>query len=154
MEVHERPDGLVVVNDAYNANPDSMRSALETLARMGERADRRTVAVLGAMRELGASAEEEHRAVGELAHRLGIDRVLVVGDGAGGVYDALIARRGDDGTTRHVETVEQASAWLRDNVAGPDVVLVKASRSGRLERVAEELTERQVDTDEGEEPGP
>ena len=54
MELHERADGLVVVNDAYNANPDSMRAALETLARMGQRSGRRTVAVLGAMLELGA----------------------------------------------------------------------------------------------------
>ena len=139
MEVVERPDGLVVVNDAYNANPDSMRAALETLARMGARGDRRTVAVLGEMRELGGSAAEEHRAVGVLAHELGIDKVLVVGDGARGVYDALVELRGDDGTTRHVDTVDEAGAWLRKNVSGPDAVLVKASRSGRLERVAEEL---------------
>ena len=139
MEVVERPDGLVVVNDAYNANPDSMRAALETLARMGARGDRRTVAVLGEMRELGGSAAEEHRAVGVLAHELGIDKVLVVGDGARGVYDALVELRGEDGTTRHVDTVDEAGAWLRENVSGPDAVLVKASRSGRLERVAEEL---------------
>ncbi len=139
MEVVERPDGLVVVNDAYNANPDSMRAALETLARMGARGDRRTVAVLGEMRELGGSAAEEHRAVGLLAHELGIDKVLVVGDGARGVYDALVELRGEDGTTRHVDTVDEAGAWLRKNVSGPDAVLVKASRSGRLERVAEEL---------------
>ena len=95
--------------------------------------------VLGEMRELGGSAAEEHRAVGVLAHELGIDKVLVVGDGARGVYDALVELRGDDGTTRHVDTVDEAGAWLRKNVSGPDAVLVKASRSGRLERVAEEL---------------
>ena len=65
MELHERADGLAVINDAYNANPDSVRSALETLERIG-RAGRRTVAVLGEMRELGASADEEHRQVGLL----------------------------------------------------------------------------------------
>ena len=84
MELHERADGLVVVNDAYNANPDSMRAALETLARMGRAPGRRTVAVLGEMRELGADAEEEHRQVGLLADRLGIDVVVVVGSGREG----------------------------------------------------------------------
>ena len=139
MEVHERADGVVVVNDAYNANPDSMLAALETLGRMGERGGRRTIAVLGEMRELGASAEEEHRALGALAHRLGIDQVVVVGPGARAIHEALVEERGEDGTTRHVETVEQAGEWLRENVAGPDVVLVKASRAGRLERVADML---------------
>jgi UDP-N-acetylmuramoyl-tripeptide--D-alanyl-D-alanine ligase len=145
MEVHERSDGLVVVNDAYNANPDSMVAALETLARMGQRGGRRTVAVLGEMRELGASADDEHRVIGALAHRLGIDEVVTVGDGARGIHEAVVDARGGDGTARRVETVEQASEWLRDNVAGPDVVLVKASRALRLERVAETLL--------GEDPG-
>jgi UDP-N-acetylmuramoyl-tripeptide--D-alanyl-D-alanine ligase len=149
MEVHERADGLVVVNDAYNANPDSMVAALETLARMGTRGERRTIAVLGEMRELGASADDEHRAVGELAHRLGIHDVVVVGEGAHAIHEALLQRRGEDGTTRHVETVERAAEWLRDNVAGPDVVLVKASRAVRLERVAEML----LGDDPGEEAG-
>jgi UDP-N-acetylmuramoyl-tripeptide--D-alanyl-D-alanine ligase len=147
MEVHERSDGLVVLNDAYNANPDSMASALETLARMGQRGGRRTVAVLGEMRELGASAEDEHRAIGALAQRLGIDEVVVVGAGAHGIHDALVEARGDDGTTRQADTVERAGEWLRENVSGPDVVLVKASRAGRLERVADLLLH------EGEEPG-
>ena len=152
MEVHERSDGLVVLNDAYNANPDSMASALETLARMGEVGGRRTVAVLGEMRELGAGAAEEHRAVGALTHRLGIDEVVVVGDGAGPIHDAVVEARGD-GTTRQVGTVDDAAAWLRENVAGPDVVLVKASRAGRLERVADLLLEEDRLQDEGEESG-
>ena len=145
MELHERSDGLVVVNDAYNANPDSMRAALETLARMGT--GRRHVAVLGEMRELGESSEEEHRAVGALAHRLGIDQVVVVGAGARGVYDALVGLRGEDGTTRQVGGVDEAAAWLRENVAGPDVVLVKASRSEQLERVAQVLVSDDGDRD-------
>jgi UDP-N-acetylmuramoyl-tripeptide--D-alanyl-D-alanine ligase len=145
MELHERSDGLAVINDAYNANPDSMRSALETLARIG-RSGRRTVAVLGEMRELGGTAEEEHRQVGLLLARLGIDVVVVVGPGARAVYDALLGagptegRRNDgQATTRYVETATEAGEWLRENVAGPDVVLVKASRSGRLETVADVL---------------
>jgi UDP-N-acetylmuramoyl-tripeptide--D-alanyl-D-alanine ligase len=140
MELHERADGLAVINDAYNANPDSMRSALETLARIG-RSGRRTVAVLGEMRELGGTADEEHRQVGLLLGQLGIDVVVVVGSGARGVYDALIADGAADkhAATRWVETATEAEEWLRENVAGPDVVLVKASRSGQLETVAEML---------------
>ncbi len=145
MEVHERADGVVVVNDAYNANPDSMRAALETLARMGTA--RRTIAVLGEMRELGESAPEEHRTVGAAAHALGIDVVLVVGEGARGIRDALVEARGEDGTTRQVGTVDEASAWLSENVAGSDIVLVKASRSGRLERVADSLVAGTVSAD-------
>jgi UDP-N-acetylmuramoyl-tripeptide--D-alanyl-D-alanine ligase len=144
MQLLERPDGLVVINDAYNANPDSMRAALETLARMGS--GRRTVAVLGEMRELGAESHEEHRQVGLLADRLGIDLVVVVGPGTEGLYDALVEVRGEDDRTRHADTTTQAGEWLRENVAAPDVVLVKASRGGRLERVADMLIEH------GEEP--
>ena len=151
MELHERADGLVVINDAYNANPDSMRSALETLARMGS-SGRRTVAVLGEMRELGGTAEEEHRQVGLLLGRLGIDAAVVVGPGARGVYDALVDDAADLGhvTTRYVETATEAGEWLRENVAGPDVVLVKASRSGRLETVVDMLVGDQADDEAGD----
>ena len=111
MEVHERADGLVVVNDAYNANPDSMAAALETLARMGERAGRRTVAVLGEMRELGGSAAggapRGRRARAASGHRRGRGRRATA---PGAIYDALVDARGDDGTTRHVDTVEQAGS--------------------------------------------
>jgi len=137
MQLMERPDGLVVINDAYNANPDSMRAALETLASMGSA--RRTVAVLGEMLELGAESDEEHRQLGLLADRLGIDVVVVVGAGTKGLYDALVEVRGADGRTRHVDTTTEAGDWLSENVAGPDVVLIKASRGGRLERVADML---------------
>ena len=70
----------------------------------------------------------------------GIDEVVVVGAGADGIHEGLVAARGGDRTTRQVDTVERAGEWLRENVAGPDVVLVKASRGGRLERVADMLT--------------
>ncbi len=155
MEVHERPDGLVVVNDAYNANPDSMRSALETLARMGR--ERRTVAVLGEMRELGETSAEEHRAIGLLAAELGIDDVVAVGEGARAVHEALDPDEGEEGhgattatRSRLVAGVDEAVAWLRENVGGPDVVLVKASRSGGLEQVADQLV---ADTGSAARPG-
>ena len=83
MEVHERADGVTVIDDAYNANPDSMRAALKALAAIGRgRPGARTLAVLGEMRELGASAREEHDAVGRLAVRLDIHQLLVVGEAA------------------------------------------------------------------------
>jgi UDP-N-acetylmuramoyl-tripeptide--D-alanyl-D-alanine ligase len=137
MQLQERPDGLILINDAYNANPDSMRAALETLAAVGRRSGRRTVAVLGEMRELGAASVEEHAAVGRLAHQLGIASVLVIGEPARPILTALREERGDDGTTHHVDTVDGATTWVRQNVSGSDVVLVKASRGDGLERVAE-----------------
>lgn len=154
MQLLERRDGLIVINDAYNANPDSMQAALHTLARLGGQG-RRTIAVLGEMRELGDQAEEEHRQVGLLADRLDVDLVLIVGEGARGVHDALVELRGRDTRTRHVDTTTQAGEWLRENVGGPDVVLIKASRGERLERVADILLADQNDEGrEGEEPVP
>ena len=130
MELAERADGLVVINDAYNANPDSMRAALHTLHDIGRRSGRRTIAVLGEMRELGSAAVEEHAAVGDLADTLAIDQVLVVGVEAAAIRGKV---------TRHVASVTDALVWLRQNVQRDDVVLVKASRGARLERVAEGL---------------
>ena len=81
MEVTERPDGVTVVNDAYNANPESMRAALRALVGDG-RGGRRTWAVLGEMLELGDESRAEHDAVGRLAVRLDVDRLVAVGAGA------------------------------------------------------------------------
>lgn len=145
MELHERADGLVVVNDAYNANPDSMRAALETLAEIGRRSGRATRAVLGEMRELGPSGEEEHRAVGRLVRELGIDQVHVVGDGA----RAICAT---DETAVFHASVGEAIEAVRKNVVGTEIVLVKASRAAGLERVAEALLDE--GPDEGKEASP
>ena len=147
MEVHDRPDGLTVVNDAYNANPESMRAALETLAAMGRRSGRRTVAVLGVMRELGAAADVEHARLGRLTQELGIDTVVVVGEGA----REIVSGRSD---AYFAPSRDEATAWLRDNVAGPDVVLVKASRAGALEVLAQELLDERTDKDGEVEAGP
>ncbi len=132
MELHERADGLIVINDAYNANPDSMRAGLETLAGIGRRTGRRTVAVLGEMRELGETSEAEHAELGRLARELGIGEVFVVGEGARSIltgYD----------TAGFVGTVHDAVRVVRNNVDGTDVVLVKASRAAGLDVVAEAL---------------
>ena len=130
MELRERPDGLVVVNDAYNANPDSMRAALETLAGIGRRTGRRTVAVLGEMLELGDESDAEHGRVGDLVRELGIGLLIKVG---------WSARRYGGADSPQATSVDEAVELVRNNVVGTDVVLVKASRAAGLERVAAAL---------------
>jgi UDP-N-acetylmuramoyl-tripeptide--D-alanyl-D-alanine ligase len=137
MEVVETSSGVTVVNDAYNANPDSMAAALRALKAMS--AGRRTWAVLGVMAELGDATGDAHRTIGRLAATLGISRVLAVGPVAAGVAESA-----DEGRQTTAETVADADAairLLRKNVQAGDVVLVKASRSAGLERVAEALVE-------------
>ena len=140
MEVTERPDGVTVVNDAYNANPDSMRAALKTLAVMGA-GTRRTVAVLGPMAELGDDAQDAHMDLGRLAVRLDVDQLVVVGPDAGGIHAGAVLEGSWGSESIHVDDVDAAVAVLRTALAPGDVVLVKASRSAGLERVATALLE-------------
>ena len=145
MEVTERPDGLVVVNDAYNANPESMRAALDTLAGMGARSGRRTVAVLGEMFELGAGAVEAHRDVGVYAAEVGVDVLVTVGAAAGVMGEGFAAAvQALEGGGVSVPTAgrDAAADWLRHNVSAADVVLVKASRGAALELIADVLIEQ------------
>jgi UDP-N-acetylmuramoyl-tripeptide--D-alanyl-D-alanine ligase len=137
MEAFETPDGLRVVNDAYNANPTSMAAALKAARWMAGSA--RCVAVLGYMAELGPIEAEEHLRVGELVARLGIDGLVVVGAEARLIAQGA-AREGVEPERIVVcEDVGQAAGSAR-RFAGPgDLVLVKASRIARLERVSEEL---------------
>jgi len=141
MEVTERPDGVTVVNDAYNANPDSMRAALKTLAVLGASGptNRRTVAVLGEMLELGATSRDEHDAVGRLAVRLNVSRLVVVGEGARPIHLGAGLEGSWSGESVFVPDVEAAVEFLRGDVGPGDVVLVKASRAAGLERVAQAL---------------
>jgi UDP-N-acetylmuramoyl-tripeptide--D-alanyl-D-alanine ligase len=131
-EESELPGGGLLINDAYNANPLSMRAALEYL---GERAGRRRrVAVLGDMAELGAGAPDYHREVGEAAAEAGVDALLAVGPLAKGYLDGGVAGR-------WAADVEEALEQLDDFVRSGDVVLVKASRAVGLEAVAAALTQ-------------
>jgi UDP-N-acetylmuramoyl-tripeptide--D-alanyl-D-alanine ligase len=140
MELTETPSGVIVLNDAYNANPDSMRAALETLADLGRRRPgSRTVAVLGEMRELGDSADPEHEAVGTLAAVLGIDLLVVVGEPARSVHTGAVASSAWGGEAVWVPDVDAARAAVEGVVRPGDVVLVKASRAVGLERVGEAL---------------
>jgi UDP-N-acetylmuramoyl-tripeptide--D-alanyl-D-alanine ligase len=137
MAVTTRPDGVVVVNDAYNSNPDSVRAALHALAAM-RRPGAGTWAVLGEMLELGEAAAAEHTAVGELAARLGIDHLVAVGEGARPAL-AAVAHAGSGTEPAWAPDAESGLALLRDGVAPGDVVLVKASRAIGLDRLAEAL---------------
>jgi UDP-N-acetylmuramoyl-tripeptide--D-alanyl-D-alanine ligase len=123
MDVH--PGRFTVVNDAYNANPQSVDAALRAVARM----EGRSVAVLGPMAELGSVCEREHRRMGELAQALGFDELLVVGVDHGYALGA-------PGLVRNATDSEDAADTLYRTLRPGDVVLVKASRSAGLEQLA------------------
>ncbi len=134
MEVTERTDGVLVVNDAYNANPESMRAALTALTAMSR--GRRSWAVLGHMAELGPHADAEHDALGRVAGRLGVDRLVVVGPDAAGVHAGALAEPSWHGESVHVPDAAAALDLLRRELRPGDIVLVKASRAAGLEQVA------------------
>lgn len=140
MELHELPNGVIVINDAYNANPESMRGALRALAAMGSQ--RRTWAILGEMRELGDAAVEEHDAIGRLAVRLDIAKLVAVGD-MGKLIQMGAAHEGSWGEEAvHVRDLDAAVDYVTDRWEPGDVILVKASRSIGLDRVAQSLIDR------------
>jgi UDP-N-acetylmuramoyl-tripeptide--D-alanyl-D-alanine ligase len=149
MEVTERPDGVTVVNDAYNANPDSVRAALKALAAMGrapgpDGGRRRTWAVLGEMLELGEDSAAEHDSLGRLAVRLDISRLVAVGEGARPLHQGASHEGSWGEESAWVPDLEAALELLRSDLAPGDVVLVKASRSVGLERLAAQLLESPI----------
>ncbi|MGC0414846.1 UDP-N-acetylmuramoyl-tripeptide--D-alanyl-D-alanine ligase [Embleya sp. AB8] len=138
MEVTRRDDGVTVVNDAYNANPESMRAALKALVAMA--GGKRTFAVLGEMRELGETSLTEHDAIGRLAVRLNIHKLVAVGGREAAWIDMGAKNEGSWGEESVlVPDVEAAVELLRGELAPGDVVLVKASRGVALERLADAL---------------
>ena len=139
MEVSTTPQGVTVVNDSYNANPESMRAALRALAAMGRGA--RTFAVLGEMKELGTDSIAEHDAIGRLAVRLDISRTIAVGEGARALYLGAAQEGSWDGEALWAPDAAGALELLRAQLRPGDVVLVKASRSVGLEQIAEQLGE-------------
>lgn len=139
MEVHERPDGVIVVNDAYNANPESTRAALKALVAMGK--GRRTWAVLGEMKEIGDTSVDEHDAIGRLAVRLDVQRLIAVGEGARPVHLGASHEGSWGNESTWVPDAESALSLLRAEIQPGDVVLVKASRSIGLDVVATGLLE-------------
>ena len=139
METTATPRGVRVVNDAYNANPESVAAALKTARWMAS--DGRLIAVLGQMAELGAIAAEEHERVGELAARLHVDRLITIGPEAKAIAVAGV-REGVE--PENVADYDDADGALTDVLGvarDGDVVLVKGSRVAGLERLAARLVE-------------
>lgn len=134
MEVTRGRDGIVLVNDAYNSNPESARAALDALALLD--VPGRRIAVLGEMRELGATSAAEHRRLGEHAAALGLDLIVTVGAAVGTTAEAALARGVP--VLRAPDAAAAADVVSATATAG-DAVLVKASRAVGLEVVAEAL---------------
>ena len=138
MELRERPDGVLVINDSYNANPESMRAAIDALAHI-TRAGRRGFAVLGHMAELGDIATPSHEEAGHLAARARVAGLIAVGEEARSVIDGARAEPGWHGEALAVPDAETAIAVLRNQLRPGDVVLVKASKAAGLWEVADGL---------------
>ena len=132
-------DPVTVINDAYNASPDSMAAALKALVQI---APGRSVAVLGAMTELGETAGEEHDRVGLLVVRLNIGQLVVVGPDAKRVHLAAIAQGSWDGESVFAETMEEAEALLEQLVRPGDTILVKSSNSAGLRHLGDRVGAR------------
>jgi UDP-N-acetylmuramoyl-tripeptide--D-alanyl-D-alanine ligase len=138
MEVTRLPDGVTIVNDAYNANPDSMRAAIAALATMAR--GRRGFAVLGHMTELGDDADRLHEEVGAAAAGAGLAGLIVVGEEAAPMLAGAKAVPSWPGELLSVPDAAAAVLAVRERARDGDVVLVKASHSIGLERVALALT--------------
>jgi UDP-N-acetylmuramoyl-tripeptide--D-alanyl-D-alanine ligase len=138
MELHDRSDGVTVINDSYNANPDSMRAALRTLAELGS-TGRSTWAVLGDMLELGDLAPEEHAAIGRYAAEVGIENLIAIGEHAARITRA--ASQAGLPSPRAVALADKsdAAALVTAGLRPGDVVLVKASRAIALDTVADDI---------------
>jgi UDP-N-acetylmuramoyl-tripeptide--D-alanyl-D-alanine ligase len=137
MERTERADGVTVINDAYNANPESMRAALRTLADLGR--GRRTWAVLGAMLELGPDSIREHTAVGTQVVRLNISRLVVVGREARALYVSAVQEGSWGDECVFAETVEDAYSLLDAELQPGDLVLFKSSNSVGLRHLGDRI---------------
>jgi UDP-N-acetylmuramoyl-tripeptide--D-alanyl-D-alanine ligase len=145
MEVTERADGVTVVNDAYNANPDSMGAALRALRAMrgsaGSGSQRRAWAVLGEMFELGADTRTEHERVGAVAVSECVDRLVLVGAGAGPIGEGAEAAGMPPAHLAYVADTDAAYALLRQNLRPGDVVLFKSSRDAGLRWLGDRVAE-------------
>jgi UDP-N-acetylmuramoyl-tripeptide--D-alanyl-D-alanine ligase len=165
MQVTTRADGVTVIDDAYNANPDSMRAGLQALAWIAHggaqrgSSPRRSWAVLGEMAELGEDAITEHDRIGRLAVRLDVSRLVVVGTGRsmsamhhGAVMEGSWGASGDRGAVS-VPDGDAALALLRAELRPGDVILVKASNAAGLGALAEKMAaEGPADSDSGARP--
>ena len=138
MQLIESPAGYWVINDAYNASPDSMRAALQTLATLGK-SGHRTIAILGQMAELGEFSNEEHDSIGRLVVRLNIDKLFVVGHEAKLLHMAAAQEGSWDGQSEFIESISNAYEIIHDRLRPGDIVLVKASNIAGLRFLGDDL---------------
>jgi UDP-N-acetylmuramoyl-tripeptide--D-alanyl-D-alanine ligase len=139
MEVHRRRDGVTVINDAYNANPESVAAALRALRHLAR--DGRGFAILGHMAELGGTSLASHEDIGELAARADLAGLIAVGEEAAPILAGARRVRSWTGEALAVPDGAAALDALANQLKPGDVVLVKASRAAHLEGVAEALRE-------------
>lgn len=142
MQVFTAASGVIVVNDAYNANPTSTRAAVTALADMNT--DGIRVAVLGDMAELGSLTELAHFRVGEAVAASGVEKLVTVGERARRIAEGAVAAGMPPASVRPCASVAEASEVLDDLTTSGDIVLVKASRSMGLERIVEGILEPHV----------
>ena len=140
MQILPGINSSIVINDAYNASPESMKAALQTLATIG-RQGHRTIAVLGEMAELGSHSREQHDAIGRIAVRLNIDEVVVVGAGAKLIHMGASQEGSWDGESKFFDSISDALLHLRGLLRAGDVVLVKSSKSAELRHLGDALAE-------------
>ncbi|GAB7110720.1 hypothetical protein JCM4814A_90380 [Streptomyces phaeofaciens JCM 4814] len=137
METHVRADGVTIVNDAYNANPNSMRHSLDALASMTGGREQRSVAVLGRMNELGESSRIAHEEIGRYAAALDLDQIILVGGEEAGWMQGGVNQAG--GKAVHLPDQDTALHMLHTILRPGDVVLVKGSRGVQLQELADRL---------------
>jgi UDP-N-acetylmuramoyl-tripeptide--D-alanyl-D-alanine ligase len=140
MQLFNLPSGVSVINDAYNASPDSMKAALQTLAAIG-RGSRRTIAVLGEMAELGAFSREAHDEIGRLVVRYNIDQLVVVGEAAKLIHLGAMQEGSWDGESVFFNAGSEALDYIRGILEPGDIVLVKSSKSANLRFLGDDLAE-------------
>ena len=140
MQLFNLPNGISVINDAYNASPDSMKAALQTLAAIG-RGSRRTIAVLGEMAELGSFSREAHDEIGRLVVRYNIDQLVVVGEAAKLIHLGAMQEGSWDGESVFFSGSSEALDYIRGILEPGDIVLVKSSKSANLRFLGDDLAE-------------
>ncbi len=137
MALTQRPDGVVILDDSYNASPESMRAALRALMSVAERG--RTFAVIGEMREMGDASVGAHADVGHDVVRLGIDHLVVVGKGAKPAFDSAVREGSWGDEALYVDTIDEAHRYLTQHLEAGDTVLLKASHGSQLWKLADAM---------------
>ena len=140
MQVLNRADGVTIINDAYNASPDSTKAALQTLAQLGK-SGRRTIAILGEMAELGSESRLQHDAIGRIVVRLNIDQLIVVGMAAKLIHMGAEQEGSWAGESKFFESIDEALVYVRGMLRAGDLVLVKSSKSANLRQLGDNLME-------------